>query len=319
MMHQLNFKNQDTMPALGLGTWLSKPGEIYSAIIEALKIGYRHFDCAHIYANESEIGTAFQDAFNQGLVQREDLWITSKLWCDAHQKEAVLPALQTTLRHLQLDYLDLYLIHWPVAYHQRKQKKDPIQFISLQEIPLQQTWEAMIELNHQGLCKHIGVSNFSIPKLQLIMDAFDIHPAMNQIELHPYLQQKEMLRFCKEVGIKLTAYSPLGSAAAESKLEGKALCSLLKHPQINNIAESHQASPAQVLIKWAIQRGTAVIPKSVNAERLQQNFDALKINLSSAEMQLIEVLDRHFRFVDGTFWTREEGPYTLENLWDEKA
>ena len=316
-MQELEFRNGDKMPALGLGTWLSKPGEVYKAILEAIRIGYRHFDCAHIYANESEIGEAFQQAFKEGLVRREELWITSKLWCDAHQKEAVLPALQTTLKHLQLDYLDLYLIHWPVAYHKHNSPKDPIVFISLDEIPLQETWQAMIELKKEGLCKHIGVSNFSISKLQLLIDQFEVQPEMNQIELHPYLQQKEMLEFCNKQGIHLTAYSPLGSAAAEQKLEGSDIISLMKHPLIQKIAKQHQLSSAQVLIAWAIQRGTAVIPKSVHPQRLQQNFEASQTLLSNLSMGQIDQIDLHYRFIDGTFWTRDEGPYTLQNLWDE--
>lgn len=316
-MQELEFRNGDKMPALGLGTWLSKPGEVYKAILEAIRIGYRHFDCAHVYANESEIGDAFQQAFKEGLVSRDQLWITSKLWCDAHQKEAVLPALQTTLKHLQLDYLDLYLIHWPVAFHKRKDNEDSIAFISLDEIPLEETWQAMIELKQKGFCKHIGVSNFSISKLQLIINQFKLQPEMNQIELHPYLQQKDMLEFCNRHGIHLTAYSPLGSAAAEKKLIGTNKSSLIKHPSIHAIAKQHQLSPAQVLIAWAIQRGTAVIPKSVNPQRLHQNFEASRLHLNDSNMDQIDQLDCHFRFIDGTFWAREQGPYTLQNLWDE--
>ncbi len=317
-MQRLRFKNNDTMPALGLGTWKSNPNEVYQAVIDAVKTGYRHIDCAPIYGNEAEIGKALSKLINDGTVRREELWITSKLWNNAHAADAVLPALKKTLEDLQLDYLDLFLVHWPVAV-----KPDVIlpekgsDMLSLDEIPISETWKGMEKCVNEGLAKHIGVSNFSISKLKDLISQATIKPEMNQIELHPFLQQNEMLDYCKDENIFLTAYAPLGSRDRMQAMKGADEPSLLENKVIVDIAIAHGKSPAQVLIKWALQRDTAVIPKSVNAKRIKQNFEAEDFQLTDDAMQRIADLDQHFRLVSGSFWTVGDSPYTLENLWDE--
>ncbi|MCH2022607.1 MAG: aldo/keto reductase [Saprospiraceae bacterium] len=317
-MRNLIFNNNDKMPVLGLGTWKAKAGEVYNAVLEALNLGYRHIDCAHIYGNESEIGEALRYAFLKGIVNRSDVWITSKLWCNSHKREAVIPALKHTLKNLQLDYLDLYLVHWPVAFSPDTYPTIPNEFISLDEIPLSETWEGMVDAKEENLCRHIGVSNFSILKLKEMMAYSAVKPEVNQIELHPYLQQKEMLDFCNEHNIFLTAYSPLGTSEADKIMANKKETTLLKHPDIIHVASQYNCTPAQVLIQWAIARGTSVIPKSVNPERIKQNFEAALVCLSEEDMNTINQLDLNLRFVDGTFWVMEGAPYTLENLWDEQ-
>ena len=319
-MKTLPFPNGDEMPMLGLGTWKSQPGDVYQAVKTAIQLGYRHIDCALIYGNEAEIGNALTECFQEGLVTREHLWITSKLWNDAHAPEHVQPGIEQTLADLQLDYLDLYLMHWPVVIKQGESfplSKEKL--LSLDELPIATTWKAMEALVDKGLTRHIGVSNFSEKKLQQLLATAQTPPAMNQVELHPYLQQNSLLEFCQQQQIHLTAYSPLGSADRPDSLKAADEPVLLADPKIGEIAQKHGITAAQVLLGWAINRGTVVIPKSTNPDRIAQNLKAADVTLTEADMTAIADLDRHRRYVDGSIWVVAGGPYTLENLWDESA
>jgi len=304
------------MPILGLGTWKSAPGEVYDAVNVALEAGYRHIDCAPIYGNESEVGRSLTESFEAGVTSREDVWITSKLWNDAHAPEDVRPALRQTLSDLQIDTIDLFLIHWPVALKKGTQlPQSPSDFVSLDEVPITETWAAMEELVDDGLARQIGVSNFNIPKLQTLLDTADHPPEMNQIELHPYLQQTDMVEFARENNVHLTAYSPLGSKDRPDGMKSDDEPILLDDPTIAEIADAHDATPAQVLISWAIHRSTAVIPKSVNEGRIKENLAAADVELTDADMEQIATLDRQRRYVDGEFWAMEGSPYTMEQIW----
>lgn len=305
-------------PPIGLGTWKSAPGDVYRAVKAAIAVGYRHFDCAAIYGNEAEVGQALAEAFTAGDVRRGDLWITSKLWNNAHAPADVAPALRRTLEDLRLEYLDLYLIHWPIV--QRPGVTYPraaADLIPLDTIPLAATWAAMEPAVDQGLVRHLGVSNFSAAKLQALhAGAQIIKPSVNQVELHPYLQQRELLAACAALGVLVTAYSPLGSADRPAGLKAADEPVLLQDPEIAAIAAEHRATPAQVLIAWAVQRGTSVIPKSIDPRRMQENLAARELTLGDDAMRRIAALDRRRRYLDGKVWT-VGGVYSVAGLWDE--
>jgi len=305
------------MPVLGLGTWKSEPDEVYGAVRSAIEVGYRHIDCAAIYQNEEEVGRALTDAFQAGDATREEVWVTSKLWNDSHASEHVGTALQTSLNKLQLEYLDLYLIHWPVALrHGTELPRGPQDFLPLSEVPLASTWEAMLKVSEQDLARQVGVSNFSQRTIAQVRDATGQTPAVNQIELHPYLQQDALVAGCKELGVAVTAYSPLGSPDSAAMMGRHDDVLLTQHPTITQIAEAHGATPGQVLIAWALARGTSVIPKSVNPKRIAENWAARELTLTLADMTAIAALDRHQRMVDGRFWFLGE-TYSPQTLWDE--
>nr|WP_320016044.1 aldo/keto reductase [uncultured Desulfobacter sp.] len=319
MNESLIFENGDRMPILGLGTWKAAPGEVYQAVKEAIAIGYRHIDCAAVYGNEQEVGKAIEESIKKNKVTRKDLWVTSKLWCNSHGRENVIPAIEKTLADLKLDYLDLYEIHWPVAIKPELGIVVPGSadgFIPLADCPLSDTWKGMEDIVEKGLVRHIGVSNFSISKLNALLETARIKPEMNQVEIHPYMHQDELASWCTGKRIHLTAYSPLGSFDRPAGLKAEDEPVLLEDPIVKEIAEKKGASPAQVLISWAIHRGIAVIPKSVNPERLKQNFDAQKLVLSSEEMEKLKSINRDRRYVDAGFWEVVNGPYTRDGIWN---
>lgn len=316
-MKNLTFKNGDKLPAIGLGTWKSDPGDVFKAVIEAIKAGYRHIDCAPIYGNEAEVGQAIEKVVADQLLKREELWVTSKLWNDSHERDQVIPALKKTLKDLNLDYLDLYLIHWPVALEPGVSfPKKPEDFKSLKEVPLIETWKGMEEALDEGLTRHIGVSNFNQRKIETLLQKGSVKPEMNQVEMHPLLPQKDLVEYCNKHGIHSTAYSPLGSRDRPAKAKSDDEPNLFEVPVIVDIAEKHDCTPAQVLISWAIHRGTAVIPKSVSPGHIRQNLEAVDINLDTEDMNRISELDKEYRYIDGSLWAMEGSPYTLEGLWE---
>lgn len=315
-MKTFKLKNGDQFPAIGLGTWKSKKGEVKDAVIAAIKAGYTHIDCAHIYMNEDEIGEALTHCFDKGIAKREDLWITSKLWNNSHKKEDVKPALETTLKNLQLDYLDLYIIHWPVAFKpENLNAPNPEDYLSLEEVPIIETWEGMEQVLNTGLTKHIGVSNFSQKKLSALYDMATIKPEVNQVELHPYLQQEDLYDYCQAHNIIVTAYSPLGSGDRSESMKKTDEPSLLENEVILKIAKKHDVTAAQILISWHLKRGNVVIPKSVDEGRIKQNLASKNVVLDQEDLNLIFTLEKNYRYVDGKFFEKEGNSYV--NIYDE--
>ncbi len=315
-MKTLKFDNGDSMHAIGLGTWKATGDEQKNAVKMAIDAGMRHIDTASIYGNETEIGEALSEVFAQGKVKREDLFITSKLWNDAHKAEDVMPAVNDSLKRLNFDYLDLYLVHCPVAFKPGVlMPSSSEEYLALEDAPLHETWGAMEKVKEAGLARHIGVSNFSKKKLEDLLPKARFVPEVNQVEMHPLLQQNELVDYCNNHNIIVTAYSPLGSGDRPPAMLGENEPNLMRIPEIQSIAEKHQVSPAQVLINWHTQRNISVIPKSTSQNNIISNYQASNVPLDKEDMETIAGLDRNYRFITGTFFDAPEKGYT--NVYDE--
>ncbi|CAL9689854.1 unnamed protein product [Knipowitschia caucasica] len=286
------------MPLIGLGTWKSQPGQVKQAVQWALKAGYRHIDCASIYGNEEEIGAALREELGPNkTLRREDLFITSKLWNTKHHPEDVEPALQQSLGNLGLDYLDLYLIHWPYAF-----RRGDVTFPRSEDGALlyddthyRETWAAMESLVHKGLVRDIGLSNFNSHQISDICAMATVQPSVLQVEAHPYLSQDHLLSQCVQRGLVMTAYSPLGSADRAWKAPDEPV--LLQEPSIRDLSLKYNKSPAQVLLRWQTQRGVVAIPKSVTESRIQENIQVFDFCLQPEEMAQITALNRGWRYI----------------------
>ena len=296
MKNSLSLNNKNEIPTLGLGTWRADPGKVGAAVEAALNGGYRHIDCASIYGNEPEIGTVFNKVFSSGKVAREDVFITSKLWNTDHHPDNVEAACRKTLADLQLNYLDLYLIHWGIAFA-HDQGLEPVRggAVITAPVSMQDTWQAMEKLVEKGLVKSIGVANFTTPMIVDLLTYAKVKPVMNQVEIHPYHSQVELVDFCHQMDLQVTAYSPLGSFM---DLPAKPI----KDPVVIDIAATHNKVPAQILLRWSLQRGLIAIPKSVNLEHIAENIDIYNFELSEVEMAQINELNKNQRFIEPSGW-----------------
>jgi len=275
----LTIHNGNPIPQVGLGTWLSKPHEVENAVEHAVRSGYRHLDLARIYRNQEEVGAALKKVI-PSVVKREDLFITSKLWNNSHKPEDVEKELDLTLSQIGTDYLDLYLIHWPVAFVPGsdlfpKASEDATEVLLSDEITLVDTWKAMLALPKSKV-RNVGVSNYTVAHIEAITKATGVLPAVNQVEAHPYLPQEELAAYAKKTGLLLTAYSPLGN-----NLKNKP--KLTEHAVVKEVAAKLGATEAQVLIAWAVSRGWTVIPKSVQNERIESNFKQITLSPEDVE------------------------------------
>jgi alcohol dehydrogenase (NADP+) len=309
------------IPVIGMGTFGSdhvSHGAVASAVKYAAGIGYRHFDCASVYGNEDRIGPVLQQLMRGGI-RREELWITSKLWNDKHGENDVIASCEKSLADLQLDYLDLYLVHWPFPNHHPPgcdvSARNPHAIPYIHENYMR-TWRKMEELVDRGLVRHIGTSNMTIPKMELLLRDARIQPAVNEMELHPHFQQPEFFRYLVEREIQPVGYSPLGSPARPERDRTPEDTSPTEDPVIRSIAECLGVHPAFVCIKWAIQRGQIPIPFSTNPRNLLSNLQAaVSAPLSAEDMKAIEGVDRNCRLIKGQVFLWKDNQ-SWEDLWD---
>lgn len=307
------------LPSLGLGLWKIPPQQTAYMVQSAIEIGYRHIDAACDYGNEREAGEGIKIALDRGLCTRQQLWVTSKLWNTYHRPDHVRPALERSLRDLKLDYLDLYLIHFPITlkYVPMEERYPPgwiydpacsTPRMVVDSIPIAETWGAMEELQRSGLCRHIGVSNFCIALIRDLLASATIRPAVLQVESHPYLTQPNLLRYCQQEQIAYTAFSPLGAGSYVELGMASSSESVLQQPLIVELARKYSRTPAQITLRWAIQRGTAAVPKTSRVERLAENFRLFDFELDSQDLESISNLDRNQRFNDpGVFCEKAFG------------
>lgn len=282
------------MPPLGFGTFGGNDSaeKMAGAIGEALRAGYRHFDCAELYSNEAELGAVFKSVLESKALARSELFITSKVWNTNHAPEHVLEACQRSINNLQCGYLDLYLIHWPVATKYSPNLSSPFPrdrrgALEYAPVSLQQTWQAMEMLVDRGLVRHIGLSNCTAIQIQDLLSYARIKPYCLQVEAHPYLPQSGLLSFCRHRGIKFVAYSPIGRPGLIRSTP------ILANDTVMRIGEEKGMTPAQVVLKWGLQRGTSLIPKSCTPSRIKSNFETLQLpNLSPEHMQVLDSLGR---------------------------
>lgn len=308
MSQMINVTGQQ-MPAVGLGLWKIDSKCVAETVYEAIKRGYRHLDSAADYGNEKQVGEGIARALADGLCKREDLWITSKLWNTFHRKEHVQAACERSLSDLGLDYFDLYLIHFPIAlqYVDFDQRYPPEWIYDpnaenpcmvLDSVPLSETWAAMEELVEIKLARKIGICNYTAVLLHDLMSYARIKPAMLQIESHPYLTQESLIRTAQSYNIAVTAFSPLGALSYVSLDMASSEDSVLQQSAVVSIAKRLGVTPAQVVLRWGIQRGTAIIPKTSRAERLDENIALADFSLTDDDMQAISALNLNRRFND---------------------
>ncbi|KAL0342280.1 UNVERIFIED_CONTAM: Methylecgonone reductase [Sesamum calycinum] len=297
------------MPAIGLGTGGSKLplAEQLPLLVEAISAGYRHFDTATLYGTEEIVGQAVAEALGRGLIKsRDELFITTKLWCSDAEHDLVLPALNESLRKLGLQYVDLYLIHWPIRI-----QKDDTNSIKTMHFDIKGTWEGMEECCRMGLAKSIGVSNYSCAKLSTLLENATIPPAVNQVELNVSWQQQKLMEFCKDKGIHVCAFSPLGAYGSYSGYNV-----VVENPILKDIAAARNKTAAQVVLRWILQQGGIPIVRSFNKERMKQNLQIFDWELTDEEVGKIQQIPQQ-RACNPTNLVGPHAQYkSLEELWD---
>jgi aldehyde reductase len=292
----VKLNSEYSVPLLGLGTWQIKPEEVGAAVKTAVKCGYRHLDCAFIYGNEKEIGASLKELFEAGTVRREDLVVTTKLWNTFHRYDSVRTGFDKSLEDLSLDYIDLYLMHSPIAFKETDDfmPKDEHGNCLWEDIDYLDTWRGMEELVDAGLVRSIGISNFNIQQIQRVLDNCRIKPAMLQIEMHPYLPNKGLIDFCHANGIAVTAYSSFGNPGVPDFVSKEKL-DLFNDPVVKKIAAKHGKGSNHVLLRFAVDQNICFIPKSCNPERIKDNFNIFDFKLDQEDLDALHNTGRSFR------------------------
>ncbi|XWS60106.1 hypothetical protein CRYUN_Cryun07bG0006000 [Craigia yunnanensis] len=300
-----------TIPVIGLGTYSSNNDRetTEQAIHMAIKMGYRHFDTAKIYGSEPAVGNALRMAIDDQSIRRKDVFVTSKLWSADHHDP--VSALKQTLRNLGMEYVDMYLVHWPVKLKPWACNAVPKEE-EFEQLDMETTWAGMQKCLDMGLCRCIGVSNFSSKKVEELLDFASVPPAVNQVEMHPMWRQRKLREICADHNIHVSAYSPLGGPG-----NAWGSTAVVDNPLIKSIALKHKATPAQVALKWGLSRGASVIVKSFNPDRLKENITSFNLKMDDEDLLEIEKLEER-KIMRGEFLVNDStSPYkTIEDLWD---
>ncbi|XP_022914598.1 aldo-keto reductase 1B-like [Onthophagus taurus] len=307
----MKLNNGREIPIIGLGTYKSPAGEVERAVRDAIDAGYRHFDCAWLYGNESEIGDALSEKIKNGSVKREDLFITSKLWCNYHKKELVVPMIKETLANLKLDYIDLYLIHWPFGFKEDAGMWPMGEDSAYSDVDYLETWEGMEECVKLGLAKSIGVSNFNSQQLTRLLEKCKIKPVVNQIEVNPNINQKKMIKFCADRDIVVTGYCPMGRVENDG-IPGFPTPTI-KDPKVIEMAEKYEKTPGQIILNYLVSLGIAVVPKSVTRTRIIENIDIFDFKLDDEDTKYLDSCNKNQRicFFE-CFKTHPHFPFNIE-------
>lgn len=321
LVPKVTFYNGAQIPVVGLGTFGSDnytPDQVAAAVKQAIKLGYRHLDCASIYGNEKEIGGILQEVFAEGIVKREELWITSKVWNNMHQD--VIGSCQRSMADLGVDYLDLYLVHWPFPNHHAQgvtvDSRDPHAVPYIHENYMK-TWRDMEKLVVMGLVKNIGTSNMTIPKMELLLRDCVIKPVVNEMEMHPHFQQPELFDYLASKDIRAIGFCPIGSPGRPDRDKTPEDTIPMEDPLIVAIAEKHGIHPAIVCVKWAAQNGQIPIPFSVKPEKFMSNLRCVTEDpLTDQEMASIKTINKRNRFIKGQVFTWVTAR-DWNDLWDE--